>query len=118
MASNWVRRLRDLADERRRSRLLTDVQREQASLRPGYKIWGYKNVFAKGFLLTREATAYSPRDNWLHSRFGRWHLQHDPLLAVQEAGTDELGVMVLGEAFDDGGPTSRAGVAAALQRIL
>lgn len=103
--------------EQRRLAALAELERRELQLRPAYKVWGYKNVFAKGFLVTRSATAQPPRDNWVRAKVGSWHIVHDPELEVQVASHEaDPRVAVLGHAFAEGGPRQRGRVAQRLQR--
>lgn len=100
---------------REHRRALQALERRERQLRPGYKVWGYKNAFAKGFLVTRGATAVPPRESWQRSTLGPWHVLVDPELERSAASSPSATVLVLGQAFDDGGPRTRAQVA---ERIL
>lgn len=106
--------------ETARAAALQNMAREEQRLRPAHKYWGFKNVFAKGYLLTEQLIAYSPRDNWQRlSWCGRW-LQYDPELPVQyrELAPD-LGVLLLGQAFlPQQVEPEYAAVADALKRAL
>lgn len=102
-------------DERRRAQALHDLRRREQQLRPAYKIWGYKNVFAKGFLVTRDPTTPAPLESWEHESIGAWHVRLDPALDRQGARSERADVLVLGQAFDEDGPRTRARVA---DRIL
>jgi hypothetical protein len=101
--------------ERRRREAVKDLHRREQLLRPGYKVWGYKNIFAKGFVVTAGPTPFSPRDNWEHLTVGRWHVRLDPVLERQHASSPATEVLVLGQAFDDDGAKRRGRVAS---RIL
>lgn len=100
---------------REQRRALQELQRRERQLRPGYKVWGYKNAFAKGFLVSRDAEAPSPREDWERIAIGRWHALVDPELEHRSAASPNAQVLVLGQAFDDGGAPTRDGVA---ERIL
>lgn len=102
-------------DERRRARALQEFHQREQQLRPAYKIWGYKNVFAKGFLVTRGPTTAAPLESWGRESVGAWHVRLDPALDRQAARSERAEVLVLGQAFDDGGPRTRERVA---ERIL
>ena len=104
--------------ERRRRQAVDDFHRREQLLRPGYKVWGYKNVFAKGFVVTDGPTPFSPRENWDHLTVGRWHVRLDPALDRQQAGSAGAEVLVLGQAFDEGGPKSRDRLAERLLRAI
>ncbi|WP_256840174.1 hypothetical protein [Ornithinimicrobium faecis] len=110
-------RLRTDGDAARRHALAEMAARERL-LVPGYKVWGYKNHFAKGFLITRRDPGYRPHDTWVHLQFGAWHVQVDPLLEHRMLETDDVGVLVLGYAFDDTGAEKRGMVPARLLRAL
>ncbi|WP_072312867.1 hypothetical protein [Agrococcus sp. Marseille-P2731] len=101
--------------ERRRRQAVADFHRREQQLRPGYKVWGYKNVFAKGFVVTDGPTPFTPREGWDHLTVGRWHVRLDPVLERQLARSAVGEVLVLGQAFDDAGPKRRDRVA---ERIL
>ncbi|MGM1028335.1 MAG: hypothetical protein ACQEWM_00535 [Actinomycetota bacterium] len=105
-------------DERARARALQNVERREQQLKPAYKIWGYKNVFAKGFLITRSPTAHAPLDSWLQASVGGWSVRLDPALDHQSARSERTEVLVLGQAFDDGGPKTRGRVAERIVRAL
>ncbi|MCH1884313.1 hypothetical protein [Agrococcus sp. ARC_14] len=102
-------------DERRRRKAVDDLGRREQLLRPGYKVWGYQNVFAKGFVVTDGPSAFSPREGWDHLSIGRWHVRLDTVLERQHAASSVAEVLVLGQAFDDGGPKTRDRIA---ERIL
>ncbi|GEK79701.1 hypothetical protein [Agrococcus baldri] len=102
-------------DERRRRQAVDAFTKREQQLRPGYKVWGYKNTFAKGFVVTDGPTPYSPRESWEHLTVGRWHVRLDPVLERQRAASDAIEVLVLGQAFDDAGLKKRSGLA---ERIL
>lgn len=104
--------------DRRRLAALTDLGQRERRLRPGYRVWGYKNFFAKGFLVTRAAAVELPGDTWLRERLGDWHLQRDPDLPAQFAGSGDRSVVVLGYAFAEGGPGTRSKIAARVLRAL
>ncbi|KAA6434885.1 hypothetical protein FQ330_03700 [Agrococcus sediminis] len=101
--------------ERRQRQAMQAFRRREQQLRPAYKVWGYKNVFAKGFLVTRGPTAHTPVETWAHDAVGPWHVRVDPVLDRQVARGERAEVLVLGQAFDDGGPKTRDRVA---ERIL
>jgi len=100
---------------REQRRALQDLQRREGQLRPGYKVWGYKNTFAKGFLVTRDSAATPPREGWDQIAAGPWRVLVDPELEHRSAAAPGAEVVVLGQAFDDGGARTRDGVA---ERIL
>ena len=104
--------------EHRRRQAVDDLHRREQLLRPGYKVWGYKNVFAKGFVVTDGPTPFSPRENWAHLTVGRWHVRLDPVLERQQAASQYAEVLVLGQAFDDGGAKRRSRVAERILRTL
>lgn len=104
--------------ERRRREAVTDFQRREQQLRPGYRVWGYKNVFAKGFVVTDGPTPFSPREEWDHLTVGRWHVRLDPVLERQVASSATAEVLVLGQAFDDAGPKQRGRVAERIVRAV
>ncbi|WP_413316674.1 hypothetical protein AA0Z99_08530 [Agrococcus sp. 1P02AA] len=101
--------------EHRRRQALADLRRREQQLRPGYKVWGYANTFAKGFVVTDGPTPFAPREGWDHLTVGRWHVRLDPVLERQAARSAVAEVLVLGQAFDDAGPKRRDRVA---ERIL
>lgn len=111
-----LERLRGDRDERRRRQSLQALHRREQQLRPGYKLWGYKNVFAKGFIVTKGPTAFSPLDSWLHDSVGAWHVRLDPMLDHQSARSKRAEVLVLGHAFDDGGAKTRDRIAGRILR--
>lgn len=102
-------------DDRRRSRAVADMHRREQQLRPAYKLWGYKNVFAKGFIATRGTAAPKPVERWQTTPVGDWHVHLDPVLEHRAAASASAAVLVLGQAFDDRGPAGRDRVA---DRIL
>lgn len=104
--------------ERRRRKALADFHRREQLLRPGYKIWGYKNTFAKGFVVTDGPSPYAPREQWEHRSVGRWHVRLDPVLDSLHAAEGSTEVLVLGQAFDEGGPKTRGRVAQNLLRAV
>ena len=108
--------LRDRREARLRAQAAREYERRQQLLRPGYKIWGYKNAFAKGFVATQGPSTYAPRQHWDHLTVGTWHLRLDPVLERQTARSEHAEVLVLGHAFDDGGPKARDRVAARILR--
>lgn len=107
--------LRRQWDERQRRQAVRDLHRREHELRPGYRVWGYKNSFAKGFLVTDGSTPFTPHEHWDHLGVGRWHVRLDPDLERQHSSSAAAEVLVLGQAFDDGGPSKRHGIA---ERIL
>jgi len=110
--------LRGGRDERRRRQAVDAFNRREQQLRPGYKVWGYKNTFAKGFVVTDGPTPYSPRESWEHLSVGRWHVRLDPVLERQQAASAIAEVLVLGQAFDDAGLKQRAGIADRIVRAI
>lgn len=108
--------LRGRMRARQRQDAARELRRREQLLRPGYKIWGYKNVFAKGFVATRGSSAFSPVEGWDHLNVGGWHVRLDPVLERQVARAGETEVLVLGHAFDEGGPKTRDRVAATILR--
>ncbi len=104
--------------ERQQRQAVDDFHRREQQLRPGYKVWGYRNVFAKGFLVTDGAVDYAPRESWDRLSIGRWHVRLDPALERQAAASPAGQVLVLGQAFDDAGPRRRGGVAERILRAL
>ncbi|WP_109471319.1 hypothetical protein [Ornithinimicrobium cavernae] len=101
-----------------RRQALKELSARERLLLPGYKLWGYKNHFAKGFLVTDGDTDYIPREGWERLSLGPWRVQVDPLLPHQLVEQGEVGVLVLGYAFDDRGPQGREHVPAHLLRVL
>lgn len=86
--------------ETARAAALQNMAREEQRLRPAHKYWGFKNVFAKGYLLTEQLLAYLPRDNWQRLTWCGRSLQYDPELPVQYRElAPNLGVLLLGQAF-------------------
>ncbi|MGO1544810.1 MAG: hypothetical protein ACTHXA_10785 [Gulosibacter sp.] len=111
--------------ETKRLRALQDLERRQHELLPGYKIWGYKNIFAKGFLITRGAAGYSPREEWDYLEFGQWRVCLDSVLEHQIALStttaqdgEQTGVLILGQVFDDRGPARRGEIASRLLKTI
>lgn len=104
--------------ERQQRQAVDAFHRREQQLRPGFKVWGYKNVFAKGFLVTAAPVDYAPRAEWDRLTVGRWHVRLDPALERQSAASPAAGVLVLGQAFDDAGPKRRDGVAERILRAL
>lgn len=98
-----IEKFRRAAQERARVSAGQQRLTREGQLRPGYKIWGYKNVFAKGFLISEGPHHYLPRENWEGLSLGAWHLIHDPALEVHTATSPHAGVLVLGQAFDAAG---------------
>jgi hypothetical protein len=107
--------LRESARAREHRRAMQELERRERQLRPGYKVWGYKNVFAKGFLVTR-GDAAPPRSSWERTAIGRWRALVDPELERDSASSPTAAVLVLGQAFDDSGTRSRSRVAARILR--
>ncbi|WP_405216950.1 hypothetical protein [Agrococcus sp. Ld7] len=110
--------LRSHRRERQRRDAVAAFHRREHELRPGYKVWGYKNSFAKGFVVTDGPTPFAPHEHWDHLTVGRWHVRLDPDLERQHATSPAAEVLVLGQAFDDGGPSKRRGVAGRIVRGL
>ncbi|MDJ1370959.1 hypothetical protein [Gulosibacter molinativorax] len=104
--------------ETKRLKTLADLEQRQQRLRPAYKIWGYKNVFAKGFLITKGAIDYAPHEKWETLEFGPWRAQLDPELERQSASYGDFGILILGQVFDDRGPAKRHEIAARLLKTL
>ncbi|WAC66780.1 hypothetical protein OVA14_03125 [Agrococcus sp. SL85] len=101
--------------ERQRLRALRELDAEQHRLRPAYKLWGYTNPFAKGWLLTR-GSAEPPVDRWASTSVGPWRLLLDPELELRRADAGDVTVVILGQAFDDRGPQGRDRIARRLLR--
>ncbi|WP_404311783.1 hypothetical protein LG314_10570 [Agrococcus terreus] len=108
-------RLRRDRDERRRRIALQVMRRREQLLRPGYKVWGYKNDLAKGFLVTCAPTTLGP-ERWVAETLGSWHIRRDPVLEHAAARSASAAVLVLGHAFDEGGAGTRHRVAERLLR--
>ena len=85
--------LRDRREARLRAQAASEYERRQQLLRPGYKIWGYKNAFAKGFVATQGPSTYAPRQHWDHLTVGTWHLRLDPVLERQTARSEHAEVL-------------------------
>ncbi len=106
------------APEEDRVRALSQMAARERLLLPGYKVWGYKNHFAKGFLLTRPGVDYAPGEDWSRHPFGPWQVQLDPLVEYRTAAAGAHGVLVLGHAFDESGPPGRERVATRILQAL
>jgi hypothetical protein len=121
LAAGALRRVRRVApaapldNEARRLEAVRELHRHEAQLKPAYKHWGYKNVFAKGFIGVRGVDPELPRDRWVRVRLGEWHFALDSDLEYRLAGDADVAVLVLGHAFDDAGAAGRDAVP---QRIL
>lgn len=102
--------------ERRRLASLADFDERRQLLLPAYKLWGYANVFAKGFLLTRRPSGAVPRVSWNRDDFAGWSLQYDPELPVAYSLGDTVSVAVLGHAFAEGRSQTQAQIAANIRR--
>ncbi|WP_309104976.1 hypothetical protein [Microbacterium sp.] len=107
--------LRGARRSREHRRAMQELDRRERQLRPGYKVWGYKNVFAKGFLVTRGEAA-PPRDTWERATIGPWRAIVDPELERSAATSADAAVLVLGHAFDEGGARTRDRVASRILR--
>ena len=67
--------------EARRLAAVRELHRHERQQNPAYTHWGYKNVFAKGFIGVRGVAPELPRDRWLRLQLGEWHFAIDPEVA-------------------------------------
>lgn len=104
--------------ERQRRQAVRELHRREHELRPAFKVWGYKNTFAKGFVITDGSTPFAPHEHWDHLTVGRWHVRLDSDLERQLASSPAAQVLVLGHAFDDAGPAKRHTVADRIARAV
>lgn len=107
-----------MTGEGRRRLALQRMRWETQRMAPGEKVWRYRNTFAQGYLITRGPTPMKPREDWHTLQFGPWVVQCDSLLERQMTAEGNLGVLVLGQAFDDAGARGRDRIAAKLLRVL
>ncbi|WP_206448785.1 hypothetical protein [Agrococcus sp. KRD186] len=76
--------------------------RAHTASKPASVTAGYRNFYARGYLLSKGAAAVSVPESWLSVRIGTWTLSHDPNLPmILERGADQRSaVLILGHAFD------------------
>ena len=94
--------------EERRLAAVREFHRHERQQAPAYKHWGYKNVFAKGFIGIRGVEPELPRDRWQRLTLGEWHFAIDPELEHRAASAGEVSVLVLGHAFAPASDSSAA----------
>lgn len=85
--------------EEQRLAAVRELHKHEQQLAPAYKHWGYKNVFAKGFIGIRGVEPELPRERWQRLTLGEWHFAIDPELEHREVTAGEVSVLVLGHAF-------------------
>ncbi|WP_282826205.1 hypothetical protein [Gulosibacter sediminis] len=85
--------------EARRLATIREFHRHEQQLKPAYKHWGYKNVFAKGFIGIRGVEPELPRERWQRLTLGDWHFAIDPELEHRQAVGERCAVLILGHAF-------------------
>lgn len=107
--------------EERRLAAVREFHRHERQLAPAYKHWGYKNVFAKGFIGIRGVEPELPRERWQRLTFGDWHFAIDPELEHRQAVGERCAVLILGHAFapatDAPGGTARSDADARLATV-
>lgn len=98
--------------EPRRLAAIRKFHRHEQQLKPAYKHWGYKNVFAKGFIGIRGVEPELPRERWQRLTLDDWHFAIDPELEHRQAVGERCAVLILGHAFapatDAPGGTARS----------
>jgi hypothetical protein len=122
LGAGGQRRATDARDpEARRLAAIREFHRHEQQLKPAYKHWGYKNVFAKGFIGIRGVEPELPRERWQRLTLGDWHFAIDPELEHRQALGERCAVLILGHAFaptadargtDAPGHTARGGTVA------
>ncbi|WP_282852891.1 hypothetical protein [Gulosibacter sediminis] len=107
--------------EARRLAAIREFHRHEQQLKPAYKHWGYKNVFAKGFIGIRGVEPELPRERWQRLTLGDWHFAIDPELEHRQAVGERCAVLILGHAFapatDAPGGTARRDADARLATV-
>lgn len=64
------------------------------------EVEGYRNIFARGYLITNSAAPHQVPEHWTQLSFGDWQLSHDRELRVDFASDQAIAVVIIGDAVD------------------